>query len=280
MSSRVWREDPGPLRSLIEHYAARPDSDDPWFQQAAHRSRLRHMQREVAAGFPVAARPAVRALLRHAARTLPIRGVGKRSFLQALDVARASARRIGRLHTDGGRLNYPDDVFYLAVPEVVHLPAAARDLVELRRKRRAGYQHLDLPTYWRGTPNPIRLEPAGEYADAPDVVTGIGVSAGCVQGRVRVVTDPGFGDVQAGEILVAPSTDPSWASIMFISAGLVIDMGSAISHAAVVARELGLPCVVNTRTGTRVLRDGDLVSVDGTSGHVAVLERAAGRVEP
>jgi pyruvate,water dikinase len=90
---------------------------------------------------------------------------------------------------------------------------------------------------------------------------------------VRVVHDPDFTDVEPGEVLVAPTTDPSWASIMFVSAALVVDIGSVLSHAAVVARELGLPCVVNTRVGTRVLRDGDLVRVDGTAGTVTILRR-------
>ena len=61
---------------------------------------------------------------------------------------------------------------------------------------------------------------------------------------------------------------------MFISSALVVDIGSALSHAAVVARELGVPCVVNTRSGTRDLRTGDLVRVDGTAGTVTVLQRA------
>jgi pyruvate,water dikinase len=103
------------------------------------------------------------------------------------------------------------------------------------------------------------------------VLTGIGVSAGVVEGIVRVVTDPGFADVEPGEVLVAPTTDPSWASIMFVSTALVVDIGGALSHAAVVARELGVPCVVNTRSGTKALRTGDRVRVDGGKGTVEVL---------
>jgi pyruvate,water dikinase len=61
---------------------------------------------------------------------------------------------------------------------------------------------------------------------------------------------------------------------MFMSAGLVVDIGGALSHAAVVARELGIPCVVNTRSGSRLLRTGDRVRVDGGSGTVEILERA------
>ncbi len=89
-----------------------------------------------------------------------------------------------------------------------------------------------------------------------------------------MVTEPDFAEVESDEILVAPTTDPSWSSIMFVSKALVVDIGSALSHAAVVARELGLPCVVNTRDGTRLLHTGDRVRVDGTAGTVHILERA------
>lgn len=86
------------------------------------------------------------------------------------------------------------------------------------------------------------------------------VSAGAVEGQARVLTTPDFAAVKAGEILVAPSIDPSWSSVMFIAGGLVIDIGGALSHAAVVAREMGQPCVVNTRSGT--LTDGVGRSLD------------------
>jgi pyruvate,water dikinase len=118
------------------------------------------------------------------------------------------------------------------------------------------------------------LVPPPVAGERPDVVEGVGVSAGVVEGLVRVVTDPSFDDVEPDEVLVAPTTDPSWASIMFVSSALVVDIGGPLSHAAVVARELGVPCVVNTRSGSRVLRTGDRVRVDGTTGRVEILERA------
>jgi len=83
--------------------------------------------------------------------------------------------------------------------------------------------------------------------------------------------------VEPGEILVTTTTDPSWASIMFISSALVVDIGGALSHAAVVARELGIPCVVNTRNGTRSLHTGDRVRVDGNAGTVEVMKPAIDR---
>jgi pyruvate,water dikinase len=276
ISSRVWREAPAPLAAMIERYATRDDSDDPLARDREAKARLPRMQRELAAALPAVQRPAVLVLLRHAARTIPLRGVGKASFLQALDVARASARRIGEHLASAGALAEPDDVFYLTVAELTGpVPPGARELVAGRRQRRAEYQRLELPSYWRDLPVPERIEAVGAGAGDAVAVTGIGASAGTVEGIVRVVTDPSFADVEPGEILVAPSTDPSWASIMFIAGALVVDIGGMISHAAVVARELELPCVVNTRTGTRVLRDGDRVRVDGTAGTVEVLQRAA-----
>ena len=79
-------------------------------------------------------------------------------------------------------------------------------------------------------------------------------------------------EVQPGEILVAPVTDVGWTPYFTVIAALVTDIGSSVSHGAVVAREYGLPCVVNTIDATRTLRTGDRVRVDGDRGVVTRLE--------
>ena len=278
ISSRVWREDPSPLAAVIERYAATNESASPLARERAARDRLPAMQAELLAALPAPVRPGIRLLLNHAARTIPLRGVGKASFLQALDVARAAARRVGEHLAMTDVLADAGDVFYLTVDEIVQgVPSdkrVVRDLVSSRRERRAEYQRLELPSWWRGTPQPTAIPEADNSFDDDVVLIGIGAGSGVVEGPVRVVHDPAVVEVEPGEILVAPTTDPSWASIMFVSSALVVDIGSVLSHAAVVARELGLPCVVNTRTGTRVLRDGDLVRVDGTAGTVQLIKRA------
>jgi pyruvate,water dikinase len=273
ISSHVWREDTTPLAAMIAQYSGQPDSASPLDREhRAAQSRLA-MQAELLAALPAAKRAPAKLLLRQAARTVPLRGLGKASFLQALDVARASARRIGHHLAEAGRLDDAEDVFYLTVEEISGaLPADAKDLVAQRRERRESYRQLELPSYWQGTPTPAMRSTGAVQSD--EVLTGIGASAGVVEGRVRVVTDPSFAEVEPDEVLVAPTTDPSWASIMFVSAALVVDIGSALSHAAVVAREHGLPCVVNTRTGTRALRTGDIVRVDGSAGTVEIVKRA------
>jgi pyruvate,water dikinase len=203
-----------------------------------------------------------------------MRGVAKRAFLQSLDVGRGAARKAGEHFAAQGKLDDPEDVFYLTTAEWAEtLPADVKDLVARRRARRAEYEQLKLPSNWRGTPVPTRAaaDAAAERTRDLSPITGLGVSAGVAEGTVHVVTDPAFADVEPGAVLVSSTTDPSWSSIMFISAALVVDIGSALSHAAVVARELGVPCVVNTRTGTERLRTGDRVRVDGNNGTVEIL---------
>lgn len=277
ISSRVWREDPTPLIRMIETYAVLPDSEDP--HQHARRAQecLPDLQRDVLTALPAARRPAAWALLGIAERQLPLRGVGKRSFLQALDVARGAARGLGEHLVADGELASPEDVFQLTVDELTSITTVKpRHLVGQRRRRGEEYAALRLPGSWRGVPEPLVGQQDPREHDPGEggvVVTGLGVSAGLVEGTVRVVTDPTFTDVEPGEILVSTTTDPSWASIMFLSSALVVDIGGSLSHAAVVARELGIPCVVNTRNGTTTLRTGDRVRVDGNSGTVEVLAR-------
>jgi pyruvate,water dikinase len=279
LSSTVWREDPAPLRTLIERYRARPDSEDP---RLGLREREKTFDREadnVLAALPPLRRPLARLVLQLARQRLPLRGVGKRAFLQANDVARAAARAIGGFLYADGHLDDPEDVFFLTVDELAapSLSPRARDLVGLRRARREQNERLTLPNTWKGMPVPIALDQddaeATERLAVGDALSGIGVSAGTVEGVVRVVLDPASADIEPGEILVAPLTDPSWASIMFLSSALVVDVGGALSHAAVVARELGLPCVVSATSASRRLANGDRVRVDGKAGTVQLLAR-------
>jgi rifampicin phosphotransferase len=270
LSSRVWREDPAPLTMLLERYAGREDP-----VRADDRRRVRDMQRDVLAGLPRHVRPAARVLLRLCETHLQSRGVIKRSFLQCFDVARAAARRLGEIHHQAGVLDDPEHVFYLTVDELLgELPSDARAVIAKRRSLRERHERFDMPSAWAGRPRANRAAPSDEAV--VDSLTGTGVSAGIVEGLARVVTDPSFDDVEDGDILVACTTDPSWSSIMYVSAGLVVDIGGALSHAAVVAREMGIPCVVSTGEGTRRLHTGDRIRVDGNTGRVDILARADG----
>jgi pyruvate,water dikinase len=272
LSTRVWREDPAILEGLLDQYRER---EDPRLRDAALRARREELEAELVAAVPRPLRPAVRGFLTMCAKRIPLRGVAKRSFLQSIDVARAAARRFGDCLVAEGVLTDREDVFFLTSTELTGtLPPDVAALLTRRRARRERYRALTIPASWTGDCVPV--DPSTAASGDPGVVSGIGVSSGVVEGVVRVLEHSSSKDLQPDEILVAPATDPSWSSIMFISKALVVDIGGALSHASMVARELGIPCVVNTADGTRRLATGDRVRVDGGRGTVEILERAAG----
>ena len=97
-------------------------------------------------------------------------------------------------------------------------------------------------------------------------LTGTAASAGSVTGQARVIMDPVGAQLEPGEILVAPSTDPGWTPLFLTAGGLVMEMGGANSHGAVVAREYGIPAVVGVNGATGQISTGQTITVDGTNG--------------
>jgi pyruvate,water dikinase len=274
VSTRVWREDPEPVRRLIKQYAVKPDADAPDAHAEQHLCERDEAERALlAAAGGRLGRAKARVVLRLARRFIPLRGVGKVSYLQCIDVLRAVARHLGDLLVERGLIDDPEDVMYLTVQELgaddLWRRTDLHDLAAGRRATRQRYQALTVPSAWTGQPAPT--EAGGVDTGVPGVLEGIGACPGVVEGRVAVVLDPSSAEIEEGDILVAHTTDPAWVSLMFLSGALVVDIGGLMSHAAVVARELDIPCVMNTGCGTQVLRDGDWVRVDGKAGTVEVL---------
>ena len=105
-----------------------------------------------------------------------------------------------------------------------------------------------------------------------EVMTGDAGCQGVARGRARIVMDPADAvDLEPGDVLVAPITDPAWTPLFLPSAAVVVDVGALLSHAVIVARELGIPCVVAVEGATARIPDGAMVEVDGTAGTVTVL---------
>jgi pyruvate,water dikinase len=105
---------------------------------------------------------------------------------------------------------------------------------------------------------------------ADGVLAGVPASAGTATGPARVVLEPVGAQLAPGEILVAPSTDPGWTPLFLTAGGLVMEMGGANSHGAVVAREYGIPAVVGVPAATSSIATGQEITVDGTHGLVAL----------
>jgi phosphohistidine swiveling domain-containing protein len=272
ISGVVWRERPAPVEVLAAQFAAKPESESPVGVLADRAAERRAAEHRLLTALPRPARPVVRFVLDAAARVVPLRGVGKTAYLQAVDVARAASRRLGFHLAEGGTIDAPDDVYMLTIGEVTAAGRGARmqEVVSVRRGQRDAHLRIVLPAGWRGRPDVTSVPESAERRTGLRL-EGIGASPGTAEAHVRVVLDAGAGDIEPGEILVAPYTDPSSAPLMFASAGLVVDIGGELSHAAVVARELGIPCVMSTGVGTKWLRDGDRCRIDGDAGTVDVI---------
>jgi pyruvate,water dikinase len=273
LSSPSWREDRTPLESIMRNYQ-RTQLANPRERELRQAERRRTAEQRVTAGLAAPRRPSARLTMRLAATFIPAREIGKATFLHALDAARCAARSGGRILAEQGVIAEPEDVFFLTGEEFLGNPdASVRELVQERRERHERYKLLTLPASWSGPPVPIALEeqPASANADHPVTeIRGIGVVGDKVTGRARVVHDPDDADLEPGDILVCVTTDPSWTPLFMLADALVIDTGGAMSHGAIVARELGVTCVINTVTGTRDIPDGATITVDGAAGVVSI----------
>ena len=199
---------------------------------------------------------------------------------------------IGRKLAAAGTIDDAEDVMFLRYNELRALigDAAALDAkaltAERKQEREKAYEFR--PRAWIGTATQSQLDfpylvnwgfpekftrKEGEIADQ---FKGIGGSPGVVEGIARVVLhEDQFDDVRAGDILVCHMTNPAWVVLFTKIAGLVTNAGGLTAHPAVLSREFGIPAVVGTQDGTSRVRDGDRVRVDGTTGTVDILERAA-----
>lgn len=272
--ARSWREDAAPLLGLVQTYRGMGPDRAPAAVEARAQQQAADAEELLLAGLSRSQRPTAALLLRVARHFVPLRELGRSAFLRAVDGARAAARAAGAELCTQGRLHSPDDAFFLTAEELFEkIPDNAGDLAVERRKSYENYRGLELPEAWEGNPTPVRREPDPDTAVT--VVEGLAVSPGIVEGHVRVMLSPDeTEDLEAGEIVVCPFTDPGWASLFLVAGALVIDVGGVLSHGAIVARELGVPCVINTRIGTRVFTTGDLVRVDALAGKVTRLAAA------
>jgi len=270
ITAQSWRENSSPVERLAK-VLQEASGNGPCRDDNARAAAIT----SVLAALPRVRRPLARIALwltPSAARSLER---SKVAFVMSLDGARAAARAVGAELVEAGRIDDADDAFFLFVEEL--LEPAQRDLRALVGERRANnvrHQAVEMAaTTWEGDP-PMRNVASAEPNAVTEVI-GVGASPGIVEGKVRIVLDAGADtDVEVDDILVCPVTDPSWVSLMMVAGALVIDIGGTASHGAIVARELGVPCVIGTSTGTNDLREGDLVRVDGAAGVVTILERA------
>ncbi|OKH71216.1 hypothetical protein EB72_24195 [Mycobacterium sp. SWH-M1] len=218
---------------------------------------------------PTAVAPHVRPVAALAARQLRDREDRRDKMVRAIWLLRRLLREKGRRMTAAGVLADPEDVFYLLVDELdTPLPDAATSVAR-RRAEQARLTAIVPPPAFSGRWEAQPTAPASLTAGTE--LQGLGICGGRVRGRVRVVRPDTIDDLQPGEVLVAEVTDVGYTPAFGYAAAVVTELGGPMSHAAVVAREFGFPCVVDARGATR-LSTGTLIEVDGATGAIYVLD--------
>jgi phosphohistidine swiveling domain-containing protein len=215
---------------------------------------------------PLRARP----IAQLAARQLRDREVRRDKMVRAIWVLRRLLRENGRRLANSGVVDTADDVFYLLVDELDALPANVSQLVARRRAEQRRLAAFVPPTVFSGSWQATTA--LATVLTAGDSLRGLGVCGGRVRGRVRIVGPETIDDLLPGEILVAEATDVGYTAAFSYAAAVITELGGPMSHAAVVAREFGVPCVVDTQCATQRLPPGALVEVDGSAGEIHVLK--------
>ena len=206
----------------------------------------------------------------------------KTNIIRAVHEGRLAFRELGRRHAEAGNLVDAKHIFQLLDAEVesfVASPLAMKDMLASRATDWAGLWDLEPPFFIvDGNVPPIsswtkRSASTATKAGVGDVLQGVAGCPGVVRGRARVILDPSDpGALDPGDIMVAPLTDPAWTPLFMAAGGVIVNVGGQISHAIIVSRELGLPCVVSVTDATDRIVDGSLIEVNGSTGHVTILE--------
>jgi phosphohistidine swiveling domain-containing protein len=269
-----WSEDPTYIMGVLANYLRLDDpraAPDAQFARATREAEemVEELTRR-AAGKGRLRGELVRFLLGRARELSGLRESPKFCIVLLLARVRALLWSVGEELAEGRRLERAGDIFFLTVPEA-WVAVAGGDLRATVHERRAVYEqelgrrHVPRLLLSDGT------EPTAGTHDATaedGVLRGTPASGGMVTQKARVILDPAGADLEPGEILVAPSTDPGWTPLFLTAGGLVMEMGGPMSHGAIVAREYGIPAVVGVPDATERIETGQQITVDGTTGEV------------
>jgi pyruvate,water dikinase len=215
-----------------------------------------------------------------------LREGGKNATVMLMQEPKLAFRELGRRMHERGHLADPMHVFQLLDTELDAFVADPASFSSTLADRHAQWQELAQlePPYlvMRGEPIPPisawpkRKAAAEGKAAAPGTeMRGIGGSPGTVTAKTRVILDlADADDLQPGEILVCTTTDPSWVPLFMIASAVICEIGAQASHAVIVSRELGVPCVVSLANASKTLPTGTTVNLDGSAGTVTVVETA------
>jgi phosphohistidine swiveling domain-containing protein len=272
-----WSEEPDYILSVVRNYLRGLGQTDPlanYSRSARERQEVVQLcRRGLKNPFK---RVVFDRLLARAREFSTMRENSKSDFTRITGLWRKMLLELGRRLHERGTLSAAEDIFFLRIEEIepVARGQAQFDVGQVIGERRAEYERnasVVPPMVVFG-----QLDPAMAAQEAVnegvELFRGLAVSSGVATGKARVIlrTDAGQ-PVLPGEILVASFTDPGWTPYFIPAAGIIMDQGGILSHGAIIAREYGIPAVVNVGPASKIIHTGQTIQVDGNQGTVRIL---------
>lgn len=279
-SAPSWETDPELPLAAIDRMRLAADDQAP----RAHQEAMAAGRRAAIPGVLAAVEgdPETHGQLQAALAAAPVFLAGrertKTNVIRLVNEMRVGSHELGRRMVERGIYAKATSGSMLSDDELDDFLADPAAWVEVIAQREAQYEalfDLEPPFVFAGDPPPLREWPERDTKAVPvapgTTLHGIPGCPGQATGRARVVLDPSDPTaLEPGDVLVAPITDPAWTPLFVPAAAVVVDVGAQLSHAVIVSRELGIPCVVSVTGGTRQIPDGAQVTVDGTAGTVTI----------
>ena len=284
LSAHTWETDPSiPIRTL-DQVRKQPDEKNPQNGADSASEDRQQVVEEVRAKLAELGNEELVGVFEGAlvgANQMVFRERAKTSLVRVLHESRMAIRELGKRHTESGTVSDPEHIFMLLDEELesfVADPSRYSALLHDRYENWLKLWDLTPPFFLRDGIIPPLTEwetraPTAESAlSEGDVLAGTAGCPGVVTGRARIVRDPTSPpDLEPGDIMVAPLTDPAWTPLFLAVDGVVVNVGGQVSHAVIVSREMGIPCVVSVADATERIEDGATITVDGTNGNVTLI---------
>ena len=284
LSAHTWETDPSiPIRTL-DQVRKQPDEKNPQNGADSASEDRQQVVEEVRAKLAELGNEELVGVFEGAlvgANQMVFRERAKTSLVRVLHESRMAIRELGKRHAESGTVNDPEHIFMLLDEELesfVADPSRYSALLHDRYENWLKLWDLTPPFFLRDGIIPPLTEwetraPTAESAlSEGDVLAGTAGCPGVVTGRARIVRDPTSPpDLEPGDIMVAPLTDPAWTPLFLAVDGVVVNVGGQVSHAVIVSREMGIPCVVSVADATERIEDGATITVDGTNGNVTLI---------
>jgi pyruvate,water dikinase len=281
MRSPTWGTDPDMALAAVDRMRLAPDDADPQVHFEARAAEREGLTADIAG--KLAGNPEVQGQFLAACHAAGVflagRERSKTTIIRLAHESRLRMHELGRRMVEAGHFEDVEDFGMLTDEEWNDFLVAPASFTAVIRDRTAQYEQLrqlEPPFVIAHTVPPIEQWPRRgstpvKVAGSGETLGGIPGCPGSHTGRARVILDPDEpGALQPGDVLVAPITDPAWTPLFVTAGAVVVNVGAQVSHAVIVSRELGIPCVVSVTDATRRIPDGATVTVDGTSGVVTV----------